>query len=171
MPSPLSGGGTIVLDFAAYCQRVADKGQEVWANVHLSPRTCPSRGAKLCTYHHWFARPQLVTEPCFDLPMGSGSLCQLFRFRLGAHSLPVEQGRRCGHSRIARACPHCAGQHVGDERHLIFECPAFDHIGRQHGRLFADAHSAMLLFMWRQNQMEASSCLLRLLSEHESLLT
>ena len=25
LPSPLSRGGTIVLDFAAYCQRAADK--------------------------------------------------------------------------------------------------------------------------------------------------
>ena len=57
LSSPLSGDGAIVLDFAAYCQRAIDKRREVWDGVHLSPRTCPSRGAKLRTYHRWFARP------------------------------------------------------------------------------------------------------------------
>ena len=31
-----------------------------------------SKGAKLCTYHHWFGRPsKLRFEPCYELPMAS----------------------------------------------------------------------------------------------------
>ena len=69
-----------------------------------------------------------------------------------------------------RSCPHCPGRHVGDERHLVFECPAFRHIRRQYAQIYADAHAAMKLFVWHEDQKVVASCLLRLLSELEALL-
>ena len=65
---------------------------------------------------------------------------------------------------------HCPGHHVGDERHLVFECPALQHIPLQYTDIFSDAHSTMRLFMWHTDQKAMASCLLRLLSEYDSLL-
>ena len=49
------------------------------------PRTAPSKGAKLCTYHHWFGRPSTLRfEPYYELPMGIGDLRALVQFRLGS---------------------------------------------------------------------------------------
>ncbi len=46
------------------------------------------------------------------------------RFRLGCHELPVEIGRRAGVLRRNRLCTRCSLGLVGDEKHMIFECPA-----------------------------------------------
>ena len=35
--------------------KLAGKQHEVWQGLHDSPRSAPSKGAKLCTYHWWFA--------------------------------------------------------------------------------------------------------------------
>ena len=141
----------------------------------LRPRTCPSAGAKLCTYCRWFSRPGPVSEPYFELPLSSRNMRRLFRFRLSAHSLPIEVGRRLkGNNntpvpRFARTCPLCPGRHVGDERHLVFECPAFAHIRRQHAQIYRNSQSTMRLFMWHPDQKGVASCLLRLLSEYDSV--
>ena len=37
---------------------------------------------------------------------------------------------------VARVCPLCPGMHVGDERHYVLECPAFDHIRHGFQQLF-----------------------------------
>ena len=63
-------------------------------DLHVSPWTAPSKGAKLCSYHHWFGRPSsLRFEPYYELPMGVSQLRALVQFRLGSHALPIEQGR------------------------------------------------------------------------------
>ena len=69
-----------------------------------------SKGAKLCTYHHWFGRPSdLRFEPYYDLPMGISKLQALVQFRLGSHTLPIEQGRfaRPAVPRHLRRCTVC----------------------------------------------------------------
>ena len=89
------------------------------------PRTAPSKGAKLCTYHHWFGRPSsLRFEPYYDLPMGISQLRALVQFRLGSHTLPIEQGRLARPSllRHLRRCTVCDTQAVGDEVHCVFDC-------------------------------------------------
>ena len=95
---------------------------------------------------------------------------QLFRFRLSSHALPIEQGRRAKLPRAMRFCPLCPGHHVGDERRLVFECPALQHIRQHYADIYSDAHSTMRLFMWHKDQKAVASCLLRLLSEYDSLL-
>ena len=145
--------------------------QRGWDDTHISPRSCPSAGAKLCTYHRWFSRPNpQVTEPYFELPLSRRSLGQLFRFRLSSHSLPIEQGRRAKLPRAMRFCPFCPGHHVGDERHLVFECPALQHIRQHYADIYSDARSRMRLFMWHKDQKAVASCLLSLLSQYDSLL-
>lgn len=83
----------------------------------------------------------------------------LARFRLGAHALRVETGRRQGGSLLweARTCSRCPPAHlqslacpVDDEHHMIFDCIAFEHqrtsiAGVQ--RLIDSAHGSVRRFM------------------------
>ena len=39
---------------------LTEKQQRLWDNVHESPRTAPSKGVKLCTYHRW---PAMNVQP------------------------------------------------------------------------------------------------------------
>ena len=171
MPAPFDASGSVVIDAAQHRDQALQRVQRGWDDTHISSRSCPSVGAKLCTYHRWFLRPNpQVTEPYFELPLSRRSLGQLFRFRLSSHSLPIEQGRRAKLPRAMRFCPFCPGHHVGDERHLVFECPALQHIRQHYADIYSDAHSTMRLFMWHKDQKAVASCLLRLLSEYDSLL-
>ena len=36
--------------------------KKVWGALHVSPRTAPSKRAKLCTYFAWFLRPKSVED-------------------------------------------------------------------------------------------------------------
>ncbi len=66
----------------------------VSGGLHISPCGAPSRDAKLCTYLRSFAQPDRVdTEPYYELLFPVTKLRSIFHFRVGAHSLPVEQGR------------------------------------------------------------------------------
>ena len=55
LPSPSTVDGIGVPDGLEFRARVKDQQQQAWADLHVSPRTAPSRGAKLCTYHRCFA--------------------------------------------------------------------------------------------------------------------
>ena len=57
MGSPLIFSGIWALDSLGFMSRSAKRREQVWENLHVSPRTAPSKGAKLCTYHHWSGRP------------------------------------------------------------------------------------------------------------------
>ena len=87
----------------------------------------------------------------------------MFRFRLDAHSLPVEIGQRLRMARVACICPLCQGMHVGDERHCALDCRLFDDIRVRHSRLFDNSHGAMCLFMWHPHPQElVRLCMLQL---------
>ena len=94
MGSPFVSSGIGALDSLGFMSRSAKRREQVWESLHVSPRTAPSKGAKLCAYHHWFGRPSnLRFEPYYELPMGISKLRALVQFRLGSHTLPIEQGR------------------------------------------------------------------------------
>ena len=61
----------------------------------------------------------------FVFPVSGRRMKRFLRFRLSSHSLPIEAGRRTRPQTpcSARVCPHCSSQAVGDEKHLVFECP------------------------------------------------
>ena len=83
--------------------------------------------------HHWFGRPSnLRFEPYYELPMGICKLRALVQFRLGSHTLPVEQGRfaKPALPRHLRQCTF-AILAVGDELHCVFEYPHFSDIRAQ----------------------------------------
>ena len=66
---PCSGIG--ILDSLGFMSRSAKRRKQVWEIHYVSPGTAPSKGAKLCTYRHWFGRPSnLRFEPYYELPMG-----------------------------------------------------------------------------------------------------
>ena len=44
------------------------------------------------------------------------------KFRISAHSLPIERGRWMSVRRNKRICPLCIGNDLGDEKHYIFHC-------------------------------------------------
>ena len=92
--SPFTSSGIGALDSLEFMGSLAKRSEQVWGILHVSPRTAPSKGAKLCTCHHWFGRPSnLRFEPYYELPMGISKLQALVQLRLGSHTLPFEQGR------------------------------------------------------------------------------
>ena len=129
----------------------------------MSPRTAPSKGAKLCTY--WFGGPiNLRFEPYYELPMGISKLRTLVQFRLGSHTLPIEQGRfaRPALPRRLRRCTFCSTQAVGDEVHSVFDCPHSSDIRAQFPGLFQHAAGCMRMVMsykpgWLNGRSESLS--------------
>jgi hypothetical protein len=67
------------------------------------------------------------------------SLAQL---RTGSHWLAVETGRWVRGTdgqripRQQRTCPHCTGEEVEDEQHMIFACPHYSDLRAEHQDLF-----------------------------------
>ena len=140
-----------MLTSLGFMSRSAKRREQVWESLHVSPRTAPSKGVKLCAYHHWFGRPSnLRFEPYYDLPMGFITLRALVRCRLGSHALPIEQGRfaRLALLRHLRRCTVCGTHAVGDELHCVFDCPHFSDIRAQFPGLFQNAAGCMRMFMW-----------------------
>ena len=79
-------------------------------------------------------------------------------------------GRQHSQARVARVCPHWDGGRVGVGRHLIFECPALEHVQRRHGRdSCRSTRPTMRIFMWHKDQKAVASCLLQLFSEYAGL--
>jgi hypothetical protein len=137
---------------------LADQSNTVWQGLSISPRTCPSRGAQLCTYLRWFARPSLLPPrvSALRLPIGVRRLRIFLRFRMGCHGLPVDVGRRTGVPRTQRVCPWCPLQEVGDERHLVFTCPALEHIRLRYRHLFTSRTDTMVQFLWQDDLLSVA---------------
>ena len=134
MASPFSSSGIICLNPLGFQANMEGQLKIVWGGPHVSPRTAPSKRAKLCTYFAWFLRPsQSKTMPYFELPIPISRLQLLMQFRMGSHALPVEQGRlaRPAIPRHLRRCTLCETRAWGDERHFVFDCHYFAHIRRQ----------------------------------------
>ena len=66
----------------------------------------------------------IVREPFFN-QLPERLAVSLVKFRCNNHKLPTEQGRRFGTPREERFCRKCDMHVVGDEFHLIMECPAY----------------------------------------------
>ena len=97
---------------------------------------CPHHGVKLCTYHRWFSRPTGQACPTYwDVPIGIARLHRIFRFRMGSHLLPIEQGRHINLPRNRRVCRLCRTGALGDERHMLLECSALADLRQQYSTL------------------------------------
>ena len=138
MSADLQKSGFIKLDWeAGYHQQRVDQGMtdplvigivlqtcrdEVWQELHVSPRLAPSTNASLCTFHRWF-QPFAQAATILRLPISHTAMRQLLLFRTGCHGLAVDLGRGSGIARAKRSCALC-GACPGDEMHLVFECAA-----------------------------------------------
>ncbi|RYH25835.1 hypothetical protein EON65_15190 [archaeon] len=111
--------------------------------VSPSPRTAPSEGIMVCTYHNWFL-PTSGSSAYHTLPMSGSRLRRFLGFRLGNHKLPVALGRRGNVHRDDRACPHCSDGTVGDELHMVFECPKVQGLRHKYCHLFGPPISQAL---------------------------
>ena len=78
------------IDITALRHFITQRHDAVWEGLNLCPRTCPSVGARLCTYAAWFARPpHKHARSLLDLPVSSRCMQSLFRFRMGVHICTV----------------------------------------------------------------------------------
>ena len=59
-----------------------------WESVAANPRSCPSEGARLCTYLRWFACPTHNQIELLRLPLPYKAMVKFLRFRTGCHALP-----------------------------------------------------------------------------------
>ena len=94
MSAPFDASGSVVIDAAQHRDQALQRVQRGWDDTHISPRSCPSAGAKLYTYHRWFSRPNpQVTEPYFELPLSRRSL--------GPH----QQSQTAPNIQVPHGCP------------------------------------------------------------------
>ena len=93
----------------------------------------PGSNSKHVTYFCWFEQNSWP-EYLSDLPNARtrAMMKQVARFRLSAHRLQVELGRRYEVIWEHRVCTRCEGgghgRHVDDEQHLIFGWHSFEHL-------------------------------------------
>ncbi len=105
---------------SARSERGASMCNMCWAcgqALSVSPQTCRTKGAAMCTYWRWFSCTprQQVHLRIFRQRHSARRIGSYLRFRQ----------RRGG----------------GDERHMIFECPSVQHIRDQNSDLFWDGQS------------------------------
>ena len=83
----------------------------------------------------WLDRPAYLF-----LRLGHQRTYNFVRFKLGCHTLgiyiTIVVGRWCDVPRAQRLCLRCDMGALDDERHLVFECPAFDDLRVAYRQLF-----------------------------------
>ncbi len=139
------------IDMGKVKQLLARRQTAIWQQLDFCPRTCPSSKARLCTYACWFDQlPGLQRQPLLSLPLSVRCMHRFLRFRMGCHSLPRDVGSWTGVPRADRFCTLCDSSALGDEKHLVFECPALQHVRHKYGQLFIGVPT-MRLFMWQDD--------------------
>ena len=127
--------------------------QAAFDAVPLDPRSCPGPGVKLCTYRRWFSRPAHQVCPVYwEVPMSTAKLQRILRFRMGSHLLLIEQGRHLRLPRHRRVCRLCHTGALGDERHMLLECPALADLRDEYSPLVAECSGVMARLVWARNQ-------------------
>ena len=84
----------------------------------------------------------------WESPMGNAKLHRILRFRMGSHQLPVEEGRHFNLPRASRVCNLCSADALGDERHMLLECPALADLRLQFSSLLLPCSSVMRRLLW-----------------------
>ncbi len=119
----------------------------------LHPRTDPSKRSRCCTYAKWFARPPHEhARSMLDIPVSAVCMKRFLQFRMGCHRLPRGEGSwaRPEVSRLDRVCQLCGLGTLGDERHLVFECPELLCFRQKWSHLF-ERPETMQEFMWQDD--------------------
>ena len=77
---------------------------------------------------------------------------RILRFRMGSHLLPIEQGRHLRLPCHRRVCRLCHTGALGDERHMLLECPALADLRDEFSPLIAECSGVMARLVWARNQ-------------------
>ena len=96
---------------------------------------------------------------------------KVLRFRMGCPNLPIELGRyeRPPVPRSHRLYNLCA-QAVGDERHLLLECPLLQPIRSQYSALLSRAHLTMRHLLWHHDQMLVFNYIRECINFHDAAI-
>ena len=133
-----------------------------WQQLDICPRTCPTDSATHCTYWRWFARNnhspgQRTTRTLYYNNISATKMRRYMRFRLSQTLLPVVVGRRAVPAvpRLMRHCQKCTMRRVGDQQHVVFECPFVQSVRDRYLHLFAEDRShCMLRFMNQRAELD-----------------
>ena len=68
------------------------------------------------------------------------------KFRVGSHWLEIQQGRFTRTERTLRTCKKCSSGSVEDENHMLFHCPAYQHVRVKYAELLNSASDLSSLF-------------------------
>ena len=126
--------------------------------VHVSPLIFSSFRSHL---------PRLLGLYWDRVPMSTAKLQRILRFRMGSHLLPIEQGRHLRLPRHRRVCRLCHTGALGDERHMLLECPALADLRDEFSPFIAECSGVMARLVWARNQpMVAGTSLPALIECH-----
>ncbi len=161
---PINRHRMLPIDVSAALECHDARERQCWAQCDVCPRTCASKGADLCKYQRWFALPDdAAFIPFLRLPLGLAQVYALVRFWLGCHkALPMTQ-RNNRRPRLQRLCLHCDHGALGDEMHMLFECPATQAARAPYAHLFPPG-CTMLEFMQHPDSMTVVRCILACLA-------
>lgn len=106
--------------------------EKCWETT-ADPRAAASSEVLCATYKAWMQNDFGEAAPYVDYSgiIEHDHLMDLMHFRMGAHWLRVVTGRwegAGGIPRTDRLCTKCPHFRVEDEKHFVFECPAYNHI-------------------------------------------
>ena len=155
------------IDHHRVMQLLNENFMAVTQDLDPSPRTCPTENAVLCTYMRYFHRPpfapmNMIPNP-YKLPVPAAKLRAFLRFRTGCHDLPIVLGRFTRVPRSQRLCTACHTAQTGNERHLVFECPALQHVRQRYSHLFTDDDATMISFFWQRDMRDVAYYILECL--------
>lgn len=135
---------------ACLCTRYSS----VWDGLGPFPRVAPSERISLATYFCWFYRGDWLDRPGYlFLRLSHKHTYLMIRFKLGCHPLGIVTGRFHRVRRLQRVCSRCDTGALDDERHMVFECPSFEHLRSQYRQLFGqEVAFDMRLFFAHKDQ-------------------
>lgn len=86
-----------------------------------------------------WGRPRTQRHAFLAANLGPRRAAAVLRFRLGDAPLPIVEGKFCSPRvlRAARLCELCHLGVLGDEQHLLLECPAMEEVRAHYGLLFS----------------------------------
>ena len=123
-----------------------------------------------CNYWRWFARANMPhrrsARTLYHSQLSPTRLRRYMRFRLSCTPLPVVQGRRNAVPRMQRHCHQCNLMLMGDQRHVVFECPRVQFVRDRYPRLFDDNPAqSMLSFMNQEDERSVVKFIIECLNE------
>jgi hypothetical protein len=158
----------------AFEQRLSEAWKPFEGGERVEPRGYERGGLSLCVYQGWMGAPT-GAEHCpvryqrLQLPLGH--VHALMRFRTCAW--PLEMYRSHGRARAARCCRVCQSGQVEDEKHVVFECCAYDELRSACGLSFeddADGGDMMISFMSRSDPRKLGAFLFSVYERRNALL-